>query len=101
MPKPPQLLNENIVKIGTAIMKKRREKLGKSLSDIGPGLLFDRTDKVLQEQETKHGNNDDIMTISKYEKSIAEQSRHIIESNEILKPFLDRIKDLNNRLYEQ
>ncbi|MFL6364101.1 MAG: hypothetical protein ACJ719_02695, partial [Nitrososphaeraceae archaeon] len=68
MPKPLQLLNENVEKIGTAILKKRRDKLSKSLSDIGPGLLFDRTDKVFQEQETKQGN-DDIMTISKYEKS--------------------------------
>jgi hypothetical protein len=71
--------------------------LRKSLSDIGPGLLFDRTDKVLQEEETKQGN-DDIMTISKYEKLIAQQSRHIIESNEILKIFLAKIEDLNNQL---
>jgi hypothetical protein len=97
MPKPLQLLNENIEKVGTAILKKRQEKLRKSLSNIGPGLLFDRTDRVLQEQETKQGN-DDIMTISKYEKSIAEQSRHIIESNEILKLFLVKIEDLNNQL---
>jgi hypothetical protein len=36
------------------------------------------------------------MTISKYEEAIAKQSRHIIES--ALKPFLDKIKDLNNQL---
>jgi hypothetical protein len=92
MPKSLELLNETIEKIGTAIFKKRREKLGKSLSDIGPGLLFDRTDKVLQEQETKKGK-EEIMTISKYEKSIAEQSRRIIESDETLKPLLDKIED--------
>jgi hypothetical protein len=41
------------------------------------------------------------MTVSKYEKSIAEQCRNIIESNEILEPFLDKIEDLNNYLQEQ
>jgi hypothetical protein len=50
MPEPLELLNENFEKIGTDIFKNRRDKLRKSLSDIGPGLLFDRTDKVLQEQ---------------------------------------------------
>jgi hypothetical protein len=95
MPKSLESLNENIKKIGTAIFKKQREKLSENLSYIGPGLLFDRTDKVLQEQETKQ-DNDVIMTISKYEEVIAKQSRHIIES--ALKPFLDKIKDLNNQL---
>jgi hypothetical protein len=100
MPEPLELLNENFEKIGTDIFKNRRDKLRKSLSDIGPGLLFDRTDKVLQEQETKQGNNG-IMTISKYEEVIAKQSRHIIESNKILEPFLDKIEDLDNYLQEQ
>jgi hypothetical protein len=35
------------------------------------------------------------MTISNYQEAIAEQSRHIIESNKILKPFLDKIEDLD------
>jgi hypothetical protein len=39
-----------------------------------------------------------LMTISKYGKSIAEQSQHIIESNETLKPLLDKIEDYNNQL---
>jgi 5S rRNA maturation endonuclease (ribonuclease M5) len=97
IPKPLKSLNENIEKIGTAILKKRGEKLRESLSDIGPGLLFDRTDRVLQEQETKKGK-EDVMTISKYEKSIAEQSRRIIESDGTLKPLLDKIEDYNNQL---
>jgi hypothetical protein len=98
MPKPLQLLNENIEKAGTAILKKRVEKLKKRLSHIGPGLLFDRTDLVLREQATN--DNDDIMTIRKYEEAIHRQSQNIIEL--ALKPFLDKIKDLNNHvLHEQ
>jgi hypothetical protein len=38
------------------------------------------------------------MTIRKYEEAIAKQSRHIIESNEASKPFLDKIEDLNNQV---
>jgi hypothetical protein len=99
MPKTLQSLNESIEKIGTAILKKRVEKLKKRLSHIGPGLLFDRTDRVLQKQQTKDGIGD-IMTISEYEEAIAKQSRQIVES--ALRPLLDRIKDLNNHLlYEQ
>ena len=41
------------------------------------------------------------MTISKYEEAVAKQSRHIIESDETSKPFLDKIEDLNNHLYEE
>ena len=99
MPKTLQSLNESIEKSGTAILKKRVEKLKKRLSHIGPGLLFDRTDRVLQKQQTKDGIGD-IMTISEYEEAIAKQSRQIVES--ALRPLLDRIKDLNNHLlYEQ
>jgi hypothetical protein len=47
MPKPLELLNENFKEMGTAILRKRRKKLRENLSDIGPGLLFDRTDQVL------------------------------------------------------
>ena len=78
--------------MGTAISIKQLDKLREKLSNISPGLLFDRTDKVLQEQD------DSIMTIGKYEEEIAKQSRHIIESNEILKLFLAKIEDLNNQL---
>ena len=38
------------------------------------------------------------MTISKYEQTLADQSRHIIESDEIMKPILDKIEDLDNDL---
>jgi hypothetical protein len=39
------------------------------------------------------------MAISKYEQTLADQSRHIIESDgEIMKPILDKIKDLDNDL---
>jgi ribosomal protein L34 len=64
MPRPLGFLNENFKKMGSAILRKRQEKLRENLSDIGPGLLFDRTDRVLQEQKTKQGI-DDIMAISK------------------------------------
>jgi hypothetical protein len=95
IPKPLELLNENFKKIGAAILGKRLQKLRDSLSNIGPGLLFDRTDKVLQEQ------GDTIMTIGKYEEAIAEQCRRIIESNETLRSLLSNIEDLNNRLIEE
>jgi hypothetical protein len=94
IPKPLQLLNENIEKIGAAILGKRLQKLRDSLSNIGSGLLFDRTDKVLQEQ------GDTIMTIDKYQKAIAEQCRRIIESDETLRSLLSNIEDLTNRLIE-
>jgi hypothetical protein len=38
------------------------------------------------------------MTISKYEQTLADHSRHIIESDEIMKPILDKIEDLDNEL---
>jgi len=95
IPKPLELLNENFKKIGAAILEKRLQKLRDSLSNIGPGLLFDGTDKVLQEQV------DTIMTIDKYEEAIAEQCRRIIESNETLRSLLSNIEDLNNRLIEE
>ena len=83
---------------GYAILRKRRKKLRENLSDIGPGLLFDRTDQVLQERRRgKEGSA--TMTISKYEGEIAKQSRQIIES--ALKPLLDKIEDLNNHTYQQ
>ena len=68
-------------------------KLQDRLSDIGPGFLFDRTDRALLK---KYENN--IMTISKYEQTLTDQSRHIIESDEIMKPILDKIEDLDNDL---
>ena len=42
--------------------------------------------------------DDEIMTISKYEQTLADHSRHIIESDEIMKPILDKIEDLDNEL---
>ncbi len=35
------------------------------------------------------------MTISKYEQTLADQSRHIIESDKTMKPILDKIEDLD------
>lgn len=84
--------------MGAVVLRKRQDKLRKNLSCIGPGLLFDRPERVLQ--ETKRGIEDDAtMTINKYEQEIAKQSRQIIES--ALKPFLDKIEDLNNRTCQQ
>jgi hypothetical protein len=92
MPKCLESLNDKVKEKGIAILKKPREKLQERLSDIGPGFLFDRTDKVLLKK-----GDDDIMTISKYEQTLTDQLRHIIESNEIMKPILDKIKDLGLR----
>jgi hypothetical protein len=90
IPKYLESLTEEIKEKSTAILKQRRKKLQGRLSDIGPGFLFDRTDKALLKK------GDDIMTISKYEQTLADQSRHIIESDEIIKPILDKIEDLVN-----
>ena len=79
-------------------LKEPREKLSDKLSDIGPGLLFDRTDKALRIHRLKTGKGDAIMTITRYEEAITEQSQHIIESDAIIKPFLDEIEDLDNQL---
>jgi hypothetical protein len=92
MPKCLEYLTEEIKEKGIAILKKPRKKLQERLSDIGPGFLFDRTDKVL----LKKGDDDDSMTISKYEQTLADQLRHIIESDKTMKPSLDKIGDLAN-----
>jgi hypothetical protein len=94
IPKCLESLNEKVKDKGIAILRERRKKLQERLSDIGPGFLFDRTDEAL----VKKGDNDDIITISKYEQTLADQSRHIIESHEIIKPILDKIEDLDNEL---
>jgi hypothetical protein len=80
-------LTEEIKEKGIAILRQHRKKLQDRLSDIGPGFLFDRTDKVLLKK-----GDDEIMTISKYEQ------RHIIESNGTMKPILDKIEDLDSEL---
>jgi hypothetical protein len=97
-PKALESLNETIEKIGTTKLKERREQLRDKISDIGPGFLFDKTDKLLQEQRLKTGKGDGMMTIAKYEETIVDQSRRIIESDETLKPFLEEIEDLDNEL---
>jgi hypothetical protein len=89
MPKCLESLNDKVKEKGIAILKQRREKLQDRLSDIGPGFLFDRTDRALLNK------GDDIMTISKYEQTLADQSRHIIESDGTMKPILDKIEDLD------
>jgi hypothetical protein len=93
MPECLESFNEKVKEKGVAILKGRRLKLQDRLSDIGPGFLFDRTDKVLLKK-----GDDDVMTISKYEQTLADQSRHIIESDETMKPILDKIEDLDNEL---
>jgi hypothetical protein len=40
-------LNEKVKEKGVAILKGQRLKLQDRLSDIGPGFLFDRTDRAL------------------------------------------------------
>jgi hypothetical protein len=97
-PRALESLNETVEQIGIAKLRKPREELRDKLSGIGPGFLFDRTDKVLQEHRLKTGQGDGIMTIAKYEEAIVDQSRRVIESDEILKPFLEKIEDLNHQL---
>jgi hypothetical protein len=92
MPKCFESLTKKLEKIGSGILKEQRLKLQDHLSGIGPGFLFDRTDKVLLNKR------DDIMTINKYEQTLAHQSRHIIESDEVMKQILHKIEDLNNQL---
>ena len=67
----------------------------KRLSKIEPGFLFDRTDRVLLER----GN--EIITIDKYEATLIDHSRHIIESDKRIRPLLDKIDDLTTVLEEQ
>ncbi|MFZ0326855.1 MAG: hypothetical protein WBP64_09640 [Nitrososphaeraceae archaeon] len=43
----------------------------------------------------------DIITIDKYEATLIDQSRHIIESDKRIKPLLDKIDDLISELDEQ
>jgi hypothetical protein len=74
--------------------------LRESLSNIGPGLLFDRTDRILLQarKDEEEQTDNSVMTISKYEEAIAEQSQRTIESHETLRPVLYKIEDLNNDL---
>jgi chaperonin cofactor prefoldin len=92
MPKHLESLNELIEERGIATLRKHNKKLQERLSNIGPGFLFDRTDNVLVEK------SNDIMAINKYEQTLAEHCRHIIESNESMKSILNKIEDLNKEL---
>jgi hypothetical protein len=85
-------LTKKIENIGSSIPKEQHLKLQDRLSGIGPGFLFDRTDKVLLNK------SDDIMTINKYEQTLTDQSRHIIESDEVMKQILDKIEGLDSEL---
>ena len=76
-------------------LRNRRAELQKRLSKIGPGFLFDRTDRVLLERGS------DIITIDKYEATLIDHSRHIIESDKRIRPLLDKIDDLTTVLDEQ
>ncbi|HEY7082505.1 MAG TPA: hypothetical protein VH500_22680 [Nitrososphaeraceae archaeon] len=95
MPKCLESLNKRIEEIGIEIFKKWREELQKLLSTVGPGFLFDRTDRMLLERDN------DIMTIDNYEATLTDHSRHIIESDKRIKPLLDEIDALNYVLEEQ
>ena len=88
-------LNNMIKEKGVGLFKKRRAELQKRLSKIEPGFLFDRTDRVLLER----GN--EIITIDKYEATLIDHSRHIIESDKRIRPLLDKIDDLTTVLEEQ
>jgi hypothetical protein len=80
-------LNDKVKEKGIAILKQRRKKLKDRLSNIGPGFLFDRTNRVLK-------NSAEDITISMYEEMLIEHSKHIIESDNGIRPLLDKIEDL-------
>jgi hypothetical protein len=86
MPKCLEKLNEKVKKKGIEILKDRREKLQDKLANFEGGFLFDRTDNV----------SDGLLTIPKYEEVLTEHSRHIIESDESIKPLLEEIEELAN-----
>ena len=81
-------LNDKVKQKGIAILKQRREKLQHRLYDIGPGFLFDRTNEVLKESAKV------TMTIPKYEETLIEHSRRIIESDKSIRPLLGKIDEL-------
>ena len=84
MPKCLEKLNEKVKKKGIEILKERKEQLQDKLANFEGGFLFDRTDRV----------SDGLLTIPKYEEVLTNHSRHIIESDESIKPLLKEIEEL-------
>lgn len=91
-PKVIDSVTDHLKQIGTSIVKDRREKVQARLSNIGPGFLFDRTNRVLLEQGKP------VISIAEYEHRLTEHTRHIIESDKKLEPILQKIKELDDEL---
>jgi hypothetical protein len=84
MPKCLEELNEKVKKKGIEILKDRRKIVQDKLASFEDCFLFDRTDDV----------SDGLLTIPKYEEVLVDHSRHVIESDESIKPLLEEIEKL-------
>ena len=84
-----QGVNDIIEEMGTAAFKSRREELQDKLANnnIKNAFLFDRINVV-----KPNYNTDD------YEAAIAEQSKRIIQNDDELKPYLEKIMELHEQL---
>jgi hypothetical protein len=89
--KPDELqgVNDIMEEIGTAALKPRREELQDKLANnsIKNEFLFDRTNRIKPNYDT-----DD------YEAAIAEQSKKIIQNDNELKPFVEKIGEVYEHL---
>ena len=91
-PTPLDSFTDHFKQVGTCIVKDRREKVQARLSNIGPGFLFDKTNKVLSEKGKP------VISISEYEHRLTDHTRHIIESDKKLQPILQKVKELDDDL---
>ena len=84
-----QGVNDIMEEMGTAAFKSRREELQDKLANnnIKNAFLFDRTNVVKPNYDT-----DD------YEAAIAEQSKKIIQNDDELKPYLEKIMEIHEQL---
>jgi len=85
-------LNDIVKEKGTAALKRQREELLDKLANnnIENAFLFDRTNEVKSDY-----NYDN------YDTAIAEQSKKIIENNNEVKPYLEKIRELLEQLRQQ
>ena len=85
-------LNDIVKEKGTAALKRQREELLDKLANnnIENAFLFDRTNEVKPDY-----NYDN------YDTAIAEQSKKIIENNNEVKPYLEKIRELLEQLRQQ
>jgi hypothetical protein len=84
-PKVVDEINDIAKQLGIEALEKPRENLMRQLSNIEGGFLFDRTNEVIPGEP---------MTVPKYKDIVSDHSRHIIESNERVKPFLEKLQNI-------